>query len=686
MSNRNRKASKEMQEKWLEAILSHILHITFTNAATVEMGERIAGKCLGRGYTINPKALPVLTFNAFDMDLLHKFYEDIGYKVQPTVVDVNPIRQVDKVLPLITGENQIPGINYSIPVSMNMGAKGAQGALPIALSMFDLIKSHRLQNADELRDKAIELGYDSKFSDDSAYDALFEVYQEYDELLKTEGLITFADQEPIGIQLMDLHPDYLNQMGFWHVVIDEFQDSNDFNMEFVRRLQGCRDIHGGTIKSILVIGDSDQSIYAFRNAVVENFTEFESKIKENKEFENDKIDHFNLVNNYRSTSNILDLANKFVASNEVRIPKKLIAANGAGKPVLVKGFKNFDEELNWCVEDANRVKSEHPEYSVCFMTRNRKGLGKVSQALSKANQTWIIKSSMSILDNTRILAAIHLFDCFGDDESTQGIFDYLTVVSDNTFKDLSEEEQSDAIDALRKELTEMRDKKPYFQRQKMHELLDALDKEDEIYMNWKDMIYQEALIGCQKEGTINNEPFWIYDSIRKFALYGTKVDGSLKRDYEADFILTTAHSSKGLEYDVVYLLLDDFDAPKYHKRTKKHENNPEIEEERRLIFVAMTRAKKELYCTGSYVVYENEIDGATFNMFLRELFVARDGDTKQWEAACAAYRQAKEAELAERKAKNNAKARQRYAEKRLNGDRKAAVLDKVIKGQMTLDA
>ncbi len=670
-----RKVTQEMKDLWLSQILSHFLHITFTDAATKEMAERIAGKCLGRGYNIDTSLLPVLTFNAFDMDLLHKFYEDLDYAVQPTVVDVNPIRQVDKVLPLITGDNQIDGLNYQIPVSMDMGVKGAQGALPIAFAAFDLIKEEHLTSGSELADAMSRAGYSGKIKDDAAYDQLFAVFEKYEEILKTEGLITFADQEPIGIQLMDLHPDYLNSLGFWHVVIDEFQDSNDYNMEFVRRLQECRDIHGGTIKSILVIGDSDQSIYAFRNAIVDNFNHFEEKIQERPEFADDKVDHFNLVNNYRSTSNILEPSNKFVAKNEERVVKQLVAANGPGSDVTIKGFTDWDKELEWCIEEAKKVRKDHPDWTICFMTRNKKNLANVSQALSKADQTWVMKAPLKMSENTRVIAATNLFEAFGDDESTQGIFDYLTVVTDNQFKDLSLNEQNQAIEALRLELTALKSKNAYTQRQKMHEYLDALDNDDEIYMSWKDMMYQEALLGCQKEGSINNEPFWIYESIRKFKLYGSKVEVKMNKDYVADFILTTAHSSKGLEYDCVFVLMDDFDNRMYHKGKN---SKFECEEERRLIFVAMTRAKKQLYCTGSYVVYKNELEGEVFNQFLQELYVARDDDTETWENECMAYRQTKQLELEERRKKNNEKARQRRA------DKKAAVLASVLKGQTTL--
>lgn len=675
VKNKVRTATQEQKEMWLSQILSHFLHVTFTDAATREMEERIAGKCLGRGYNIDISMLPVLTFNAFDMDMLHKFFKDLDYAIQPTVIDVNPIRQVDKILPLITGDNQIKGLNYQIPVSMDMGVKGAQGALAIALAAFDLIKTQALNSADELLEAMKAAGYQGKISDDTAYAKLFNLYEEYSEILKAEGLITFADQEPIGIQLMDLHPDYLNSLGFWHVVIDEFQDSNEFNMEFVRRLQACRDIHGGTIKSILVIGDSDQSIYAFRNAVVDNFNHFENKIHERAEFKNDTVDHFNLVNNYRSSSNILAPANLFVANNKERTVKQLVAANGPGEPVTFKGFYSWSEELDYCIKEANKIRSAHPDWTIAFMTRNKKNLANVSQALSKAGCSWVMKAPVKVSENTRVMAATRLFECFEDTESTQGIFDYLTVVNDNQLKELYETEQIQAnIEDMRTEISNLKNKNAYIQRQRMHELLDSLDNDDEIYISWKKMIYQEALCGCQKEGAINNEPYWIYESIRKFKLYGSKVEMKMKRDYVADFILTTAHSSKGLEYDCVFVLMDDFDGFQYHKRNSVLERD----EERRLIFVAMTRAKKKLYCTGSYVVYTNEKDGDVYNQFLKELYVALDGDTSRWENECMNYRAKKANEIMERRKKNNEKA------KKARADKKAAAMAQVMAGQLTL--
>ncbi len=539
-----RTATKEQKEQWLSQILTHFLHITFTDAATKEMAERIAGKCLYRGLEIDLSQIPALTFNAMDMDMLRKSYKEIGYAVTPTVIDVNPIREADKVLPMVTGENQVTGLNYSVPVSMNMGRKGAMGALPIALNTFALIKKNQIDvNASDAFDKlkAVleEEGLYKKMTDESVQE-LMSKYDEYNEILRAEGLITFADQEPIGIRIMDLHPDYLNSLGFWHVVIDEFQDSNDINMEFVRRLQQCRDIHGGTIKSILVIGDSDQSIYGFRNAVVENITHFDEKLKGDSGVD-EKVDHFSLVNNYRSRSEIVDIANEFVDINEERKMKPLVAAKGPGGKVTIKGFPDWESELEYAISEADKIREEHPDWQICFMTRNKKNLGNVSQALSKHGITWVMMAPVKYLENCRVRAAMSLFECFGDPDATQGYYDYLTVVQDNHFRDFDAEERQRQMDELRNEIIALKSKKPFSQRQKMHELLDSLDKDDEVYIKWKEMMYQEALIGCEKEGNLLREPHYLNDAIRKFGLLGKDCEVKMDRSYEGD-ILITSHS------------------------------------------------------------------------------------------------------------------------------------------------
>ena len=627
-----RTATKAQKEQWLAELASHILMITFTDAASKETGARIAGQALYRGLSLDVSAMPVLTFNAFYMDTICKFYKEIGYKVAPRVLDVDPIAQSDKLTPMITGNNQLSGVDYNIPVTANMF--NYKGALAIATEALNVLRSTKAETVDELAD-ALEDNYKVKRYVDSKQWELFlkdilSLASDYDDLLKAEGLLTFADQETLGLSILDLNPDYLKELGFWHVVIDEFQDSNEFNMALVELLQACRDIHGGSIKSIMVIGDGDQSIYGFRSAKVENFTRFEDKIHSHKGLENDVIERKAFKNCYRLTDEVAELANRFVEQNEKRKPKTIISKKGHGLKVSADGYLNLQEEIDAIVEEAIKVKKAQPDWSICFMAHNRATLDKIKIVVDEKGYSSLLKAPTEVINNTRVMAAISFFKCFDNLDDTQGIYDYLTVVTDNKFKELPKEEQNDMIINLRAEVTNVSSKNVYVQRQMLHKYLDDLDKTDEIYMSWKNMIYNSALIECQKEGSINNEPFHIYNTIRKFVQFGQDVKAKLQKEYKADFILQTAHSSKGLEYDCVFLVTDDFVNSELFGRNAKtarltaSKTTTTYEELRRLLFVAMTRAKEKLYITGSIVAKKDKKFGNLYNPFLEEIMDIMD--------------------------------------------------------------
>ena len=183
----------------------------------------------------------------------------------------------------------------------------------------------------------------------------------------------------------------------------------------------------------------------------------------------------------------------------------------------------------------------------------------------------------------------------------------------------------------------------------------------------------------EEEGDSDAEAPAIVESVKRFKRFGQDAEIKMDRDYEADWILTTAHSSKGLEYDTVYCTVTDFDGPQYHRFRG---GVAELEEERRLLFVAMTRAKSELICTGVYVAYSTEKDGDVYNQFLRELYEVRDGDLETWETECKEMRRAlAEKEQARKDARNK-------AAKEARAKKKEELLKELaknqIKGQMSI--
>ena len=195
MKNSSKKvASHSQKEAWLKELVSKFLLITFTDAAAIEMRERLAGSFVAQGYEIAPNDIPAMTFNAFYMDAIKKMFEQLGFKKVPGVIDTNPVRVAAKVLPLITGDRKIDDLNYAIPVEMNMGLRGVQGALALTLSFFDILRETGVDSntsLKEVNDIAMASPLSKKLNKGTLVSDLFSRYEEFCEILKEESMLTF---------------------------------------------------------------------------------------------------------------------------------------------------------------------------------------------------------------------------------------------------------------------------------------------------------------------------------------------------------------------------------------------------------------------------------------------------------------------------------------------------------------
>ena len=202
------KWTKSLEQKAIEAAASRQLNITFTDASSNETKARFLGKFLAEGFVLDPEAVNSVTFNAIYMNEICKRYRELGFKKIPGVIDVDPTGEAVKVLPLITGENEIPSVNYSIPLEWNLG--NAMGALPLALNIFALIRTveDKLRSGDGWKENAVSIlkeemctntiferkRLQNKIEDDGIQ-FLLDQYDKYMEILAKEGLISFADQD-----------------------------------------------------------------------------------------------------------------------------------------------------------------------------------------------------------------------------------------------------------------------------------------------------------------------------------------------------------------------------------------------------------------------------------------------------------------------------------------------------------
>lgn len=230
--------------------LSKMLFITFTEAGATEMKERLIKKTQSRGLKIKPEDIQAMTFNAFDFQIVKENYKELGFSQIPRVVDrVRSRVQITEVLK----EHPVDGLDY-----LNYTMK--QGALVFMEHAFTVIKEERLDPADagaqgKLREALIDAGYSVVSSSINMQD-VFDRYREYDDALKKDCLVQFSDQEPLANRFLDAHPGYLEERyGFEHVIVDEFQDSNDGQLDKIQRLCAC-----GTFKSLMVVGDDSQGM------------------------------------------------------------------------------------------------------------------------------------------------------------------------------------------------------------------------------------------------------------------------------------------------------------------------------------------------------------------------------------------------------------------------------------------
>ena len=337
--------TKEIENAIYKAVISHTLFVTFTDAAAMEIRSRMTSIAKNEGHDIEAEDFPVMTFNAFSNNIIKAFYNDLGFTEAPGVVDVNPTARAVKAVALITGDNAIKGLNYGIPLAKD------GGALNLTLKVWDLAKEAELDPNEpgfdkKVLDLAIKDGVAKKMIDDAgAISQMCDHYQEYLSILKSENLISFADQDTLALQILDMHPEYLDTLGIQHMVVDEAQDSNDKNMEFINRILAVMRKNDPNMEhhSLTIVGDDNQSIYGFRKANPQNMIDFDNKIgmTSTKLF---------MTQNFRSKQKILDPANALVALNVNRIDKPCVAARGNGGKYTLQGYDSVDEELDAIVD------------------------------------------------------------------------------------------------------------------------------------------------------------------------------------------------------------------------------------------------------------------------------------------------------------------------------------------------
>lgn len=593
---------------------SKILCITFTDNGANEMKVRIRLSRNMKG--VNPNSMHITTFNAFGDEYIKKNYKLLDYTQEPKIIDSVERKRI--IADILRDEPEIEGLDYA-NFTMDEG-RGCKGALAVVSTIFELAKERGYSVTD-----AVECVEELKRSIGKVIriptcQQVLELYDKYDNYLRAENLIEFNDQITLLFELAYNDMSFFEDMEFEHIIVDEFQDTNEIQIEVLKRL-----IDTPSFKSLMVVGDDSQAIYAFRGSSPEFLINFEKVIGH-------PIEDIYLLENYRCTPEIIDFANKINEMNVNRVAKNLIAHNESGDPVTVAAFLDEKEEYKYIVEQvSNNIKDGVAPEDICIITRDNNELKRIGDLLTKVKIPSVIQAPEPLLNNTRVLAAIGMIHALeammkGEKEDTTGLIAYASAMSGYTFDSKPVLEQKHFLDAMSDRLHAIaripdRTNTDIAKKHLMVELLKEIDDEnlpDELYENFVQTIEFKA--NCQE----------IFDYVHDFEVYGQNVKAKRTQKYPG-VVLSTAHSSKGLEWDYIYVTLSNFD------KSEDEDNLDRIEETRRLLFVSGTRARKRLVITGQWVAYKKGEDSKhkeiVYNRYLIDSFNAIGEDITVLDAA-----------------------------------------------------
>lgn len=525
-----------------------ILTITFTNKAAQEMEERIKDRVRYEGVDCNINDIKAYTFNAWGDRVLQDNYLELGFSVKPTLIE-----KIDKYDIILQVLEKNPHIKIFDRQNPTMDYKYAKGVLPSLNNLFDYIKSQLIQDPDCLKGQ-VEEGME---------DVIFELFKQYQATLSENGLIDYQDQIRMVLNLMDSNPGAFAEENYKHIIIDEFQDTDEQQLELIIFL-----VNQSKFESIMIVGDDSQSIYGFRNTSKENLMKFHERYGEVKDLQ--------LVHNFRSTKEILDLSNHINDLNTVKIEKTLISGRKPSKiyPELTR-FQTKDEEYSYLADSIlDLVSKKHVKnQEIALIGRTKFELFEIEPYLLKRNIPYVLDIPEPIINQPKVRMAEHLLIFMEDCETTQGIYEYM--VMSGQAKDKTDDEILDMIEDYKAEMEALTDEEKL---EKFYSMMHAIS--DEVL---------DIFFFGLKEKSLNFIQTISY--IKKFIKYEDKRSIEKTGEKYNAVTLTTAHTSKGKEFEHVFVTMNKYVPVNAVQET--------IEEERRTFYVSITRAKKYLVMTSN---------------------------------------------------------------------------------------
>ena len=544
----------------------HILAITFTNKAAKEMKERI-GKIVDNCESF------VGTFHSFGMRIIRENVLKLGMERNFTILDS------DDVLSLIK------------KILKDKGYDTKEVSPSYIRNRISFIKNEMLTNAE------IE-----KFFQSEMEKIAYEVYLEYNVKLKKNNSVDFDDLLWLPVKLFKENPDVLEhyQDKFQYILIDEYQDTNEVQYKLVKLL-------AEKYRNLFVVGDPDQSIYQFRGANYKNILNFE------KDYPDAKV--ISLEDNYRSTEMILEAANSVIKNNKERKEKNLRSHHGKG--LKIKYMRAYDEknEIALVISEIKKLFLDgYKKKDIAVFYRTNAQARVVEEQFLKANIPYKVVGSYYFYARKEIkdlICYLRLILNFHDNVSLERVINVpkrgIGTTSIRKLLEKASTENTSMFDVLSSP-KEMEFKNLLIELKKDSESLSLTELVDDVLE--KSGMKRELELDSSLESELRLDNLMEFRSITKtyedttgsvdlgdFLEEISLVADISEHKNEDDVVtLMTMHSAKGLEFPIVFLVgMEEGLFP--HQNSFNEEDG--IEEERRLCYVAITRAKERLYISNA---------------------------------------------------------------------------------------
>ncbi len=514
--------------------IDDVLLITFTNAGAEELRNKIDNLT-----TMDKNKLNIFTFNSFGMSIIEKEYTRLGFTDKPQLLP--KLDKIDVLESLLNKYPDLEWLNYKYPL-LNM--PNAKGALYELFEIIDNVKS---------------FGMSEEYKE---FDGLDTILEEYSDYLINNNLLDYEDQLILLIKLFEDNPELLDIYGYKHIMVDEFQDTNARQISLLQLMSKDR------VDSLCAVGHDSQSIYSFRRTSPEfmiNFGEY---------FPN--FEDIFLLDNFRSTPEICDVANKLIELNEDRVDMYIKSNKPSGANVELIGYNTVADEYEEIAKSIQEQIENGTEINeIAVIARQSKELLGIQEELSKFNIPSKLFTPQLHMNNHNIRLIINLAKYLtGGRNNEHYLFEYIMATKPVKSKaDLSTF---------------------------MNEFKEVIGDEDfnnfDLFLDITKEIREEDSV-CDKfiMNSLSIKPWSYFGEFSKYLQKHVTYNDDSQSEKETDKLkavnLTSYHSSKGMEWDCVYTVLDKL---KYNEKDEE-----ELSEERRVLFVGITRPKDTLIITYS---------------------------------------------------------------------------------------